>query len=334
MGEVGLECEPETGPAIGRGIDNVSVYVLDARGVLSPVGVAGEIWIGGESLARGYLGEAEQTAERFLPDGVSGARGGRLYGTGDLGRYLWNGEIEFLGRKDQQVKIRGYRIELGEIEAALCCHPSVNESVVVVHETAQSEKRLVGYVVCDQTAMPSATEIRSYLKEHLPDYMTPKVIVQLDALPLTPNGKIDRRMLPEPPASQPSDGSPSVTPRTDIEWLICQIWQSVLNVDRIGINDNFFDLGGHSLTMVKVYDRLRKSMPDDPVMGNLQLVMLFEHPTVGALAAHLSRASQTGVEVGKLQRRALDQHAALRRQKMILGAEVEMLNGSVSHSDC
>jgi aryl carrier-like protein len=191
----------------------------------------------------------------------------------------------------------------------------VREAVVVMREDRPGEKRLVGYVTPAGGEELDVMALRERLRQSLPDYMVPAAIIELEALPLMPNGKIDRRSLPKPPARQPADELSVPKPQTDVERLICQTWQSVLKVDQIGMNDNFFDLGGHSLAMVKIYHRLRKSLADNPIIENLQLVELFEHPTISALAIHLSRASQIDVEISKLQRRALRQQTALRRQK-------------------
>src|SRR5581483_6733702 len=216
---------------IGRPIANTRVYVLDGNGGPVPVGVGGELYIGGEGLARGYVNRAELTAQRFVPDGLSGAEGQRLYRSGDLCRYLADGNLEFIGRKDQQVKGRGYRIELGEIEARLGGHPGVRESVVVARETDGGEKQLVGYVVMEEGGR--AEELRAYLKERLPEYMVPAFVVRLERLPLTANGKVDRRSLPAPEgAGGAVEGH--VAPRTAVEEILAGLYEEVLRVGRGG----------------------------------------------------------------------------------------------------
>src|SRR5581483_5914820 len=221
------------------------VYVLDGNGGPVPVGVGGELYIGGEGLARGYVNRAELTAQRFVPDGLSGAEGQRLYRSGDLCRYLADGNLEFIGRKDQQVKVRGYRIELGEIEARLGGHPGVRESVVVVKATAEGHKQLVGYVVMEEGGR--AEELRAYLKERLPEYMVPAFVVALERLPLTANGKVDRRSLPAP------EGAGGPGPRRGGGG---DIWGGLCGGGGGGggggMRDNFFELGGHSLLATRL----------------------------------------------------------------------------------
>src|SRR6185369_6072783 len=219
---------------MGRPIGNTQVYVLDGHLEPLPVGVAGELYIGGVGVGRGYAGQAELTAERFVPDPFSGEGGARLYRTGDLVRYDEDGELEFLGRVDQQVKLRGYRIELGESEAVV----------------ELSEERLVAYVVSDA----QAGELREYLKAQLPTYMVPSFFVALDELPLLPNGKLNRRALPAPEGIATEE---YVAPRTPAEELLAGLWARVLRVNRVGINDNFFELGGHSLLATQVIARVR-----------------------------------------------------------------------------
>ena len=263
---------------IGRPIWNTQMYVLGKAQELLPVGAIGELYIGGAGLARGYLGRPEHTAESFIPHPYSTEAGTRLYRTGDRGRYLATGEIEYLGRADEQVKIRGYRIELGEVEAALSRHPAVRECVVVAHED-----RLVGYVV----AATTVNELREHLRAQLPEYMVPSVIVLLERLPLTANGKLDRSALPVPDPAGALVTTTFVAPRTELERAISAIWQTVLGREKVGINDNFFDLGGHSLLLVKVYAQLRAELGVE-----LQMLKLFEYPTVGSLAAFLSGETQ------------------------------------------
>ena len=286
-------------PPVGRPIANTQIYLLSAQLQLVPVGVPGELYIGGIALARGYLNRPDLTDERFIPNPFSDKPGERLYKTGDLACYLPDGNIEFLGRSDHQVKIRGFRIELGEIEAALWQHPAVREAAVMAREDAPSDKRLVAYVVHnpqDQSLQEQATDsqveqvsitqkviphLRSFLQEKLPDYMVPSVFMMLDALPLTPNGKVDRRALPVPEL-RPELELTFVAPRTPIEEMLASIWAGVLGIEQLGIHNNFFELGGHSLLATQVISKVR-----DTLAVELPLRSLFEAPTVAELAEHV-----------------------------------------------
>jgi alpha-ketoglutarate-dependent taurine dioxygenase/acyl carrier protein len=272
---------------IGRPLSNTQTYLLDGNQQPTPVGVAGELCIGGDGLARGYFNRPELTAEKFIPHPYSEQPGGRLYRTGDLSRYLPDGAIEFLGRLDDQVKIRGFRIELGEIEAALNLHPSVRESIVLLREDAPGEKRLVAYLATEPRTEFTVDDLRSFLRQKLPDYMTPAAFVTLDALPLTPNGKIDRRALPAPEQSRPELAEAFVAPRNPVEDLLAGVWADVLEIERVGVHDNFFDLGGHSLLATKLFSRLR-----DAFQVELPLAALFEAPTVAALAERIQSAKR------------------------------------------
>jgi amino acid adenylation domain-containing protein len=261
---------------IGRAIANTEVYVLDRSLNPLPVGVAGEIYIGGVALARGYLRRAELTAERFIPHPFSPSAGGRLYRTGDLGRRLAGGEIDFLGRLDHQVKLRGFRIELGEIEAVLGQHADVEEAVVVAREELPGDKRLVAYLLEKKGAAPRVEELRSYLKSKLPDYMMPSAYVKLDELPLMPNGKVDRQALPAPDVLRSEDSSSRfIAPRNELELQLVQIWEEVLNVKPVGVRDNFFDLGGHSLLAVKLFSRIEQATG-----ATLSMTTIFDNATV------------------------------------------------------
>jgi len=244
---------------IGRPIANTRIYLLDHHLQPVPVGVPGELYIGGVNLARGYLNRPELTAERFIPDPFSGEPGARLYKTGDLARYLPDGNIEFLGRTDHQVKVRGFRVELGEIEAVLREHPALREVVVVAREDVPGDKRLVAYVVPAQKPAPTTSELRRFLKERLPKYMIPSAFMVLDALPLTPNGKLDRRALPPPARVRPELERAFVAPRTPVEEELANIWAQLLGVERVGIYDNFFELGGHSLLVTQLLSRVRET---------------------------------------------------------------------------
>jgi amino acid adenylation domain-containing protein len=266
-----------SGSIIGIPIPDVQVYILNA-GQLVPVGVPGEMFVGGEGLGRGYLNRPELTAERFIPNPFGQTEGERLYRTGDLARYLPDGSIEFLGRIDQQVKIRGFRIELGEIETILGDHPQVVEAIVAARENGQGEKRLVAYVVPEQGQAATLNELRSFLKQKLPDYMVPSTFVFLDVLPLTPNGKVDRKALPEPDDSRPELIDGYVAPSTPIEKALAEMWMQVLDVEKVGIHDNFFDLGGHSLLAMQLISRVRNSFQIE-----LSVRSLFDAPTVAGL---------------------------------------------------
>ncbi len=264
---------------IGRPISNTTIYILDAHQNPVPIGVAGEIYIGGPGVARGYVGAPELTAERFLPDRFSSEPDARLYRTGDLARWLPDGTIEYLGRIDQQVKIRGFRIEPGEIEAALKQHPAVRDAVVVVGEHASGDKRLVAYVAGEVSAL-NDTALRDFLKAKLPDYMVPSAIVALEKFPLNANGKLDRHALPEPDQSAASEHY--VAPRNQLEEQLVKLWQEVLGVQPLGVTNDFFALGGHSLLAVRIFAAI------ESIFGKkLPLATLFQSPTIEKLAAAL-----------------------------------------------
>ena len=269
---------------IGRPSLNAELYVLDPAQQLVPTGVAGELYIGGAGLARGYHNQPAQTAERFIPHPYSQNAGERLYRTGDLARYRADGNIEFLGRVDEQVKIRGFRIEVGEVEAVLAQHAGVRESVVVAREDDRGSTHLVAYVVANNGDLQTA-ELRNYMKQRLPEYMLPSAIVRLEVFPLTPNGKLDRRALPAPNGAGGEADGPYVAPRSELERLIADVWREALGVERVGVRDNFFNLGGHSLLLIRVNNRLREALQME-----LPVVELFKYPTVSALAEHLSRS--------------------------------------------
>jgi arthrofactin-type cyclic lipopeptide synthetase C len=242
-----------------------------------PVGVAGELYVGGVQVARGYLNRPDLTAERFIPDGYGSREGGRLYKTGDLGRYLEDGNIEYLGRGDDQVKVRGYRIELGEIEAQLREHGEIKEAVVMVREDTPGDKRLVAYVTGMDEKGPNVEELRGHLKRVLPEYMVPSAFVVLGSLPLTPNGKLDRRALPAP-GQDAYARQDYEAPEGEIEETLAKIWRELLSVDRIGRQDNFFDLGGHSLLATRVITHIRHILDVD-----IPLRAIFEKPTIEGL---------------------------------------------------
>jgi acyl carrier protein len=266
--------------SIGRPIASTQAYILDSYMQPAIVGVAGELHLSGAGLARGYLNQPAQTAERFLPHPFSIKPGARLYRTGDLARYLADGRIEFLGRLDNQVKIRGFRIELGEIEAALAAHAAVDKAVVVARD-----KSIVAYFVACNGEPPTSEELRSHLRERLPVYMMPSAFVLLDDLPLTPNGKVNRRALPAPDAERRDVAGVYIAPRNTTEAALTEIWSEVLKRGQIGINDNFFDLGGHSLLATQAMTKLTQHFGVE-----LPLRAIFESPTVAELAVAVDDA--------------------------------------------
>ena len=271
-------------PAIGRPLPGARVYLLDEQRRQVPVGVAGEIYIGGRGAARGYLNRPELSSSRFLPDPFSDVPGARMYRTGDLARYRSDGELMFLGRADDQVKLRGFRIELGEIEAALAAAPGVRQCAVAVREDVPDQRELAAYVVrADGDGAVQVAALREHLKARLPHYMVPATFTFVDALPLGPTGKVDRRALPAPDPASRAAVSAYVAPESELEQRIAAVWCEVLQVARVGRSDNFFDLGGHSLRLAQVQARL------GAVLGReLPLVELFQHPTVSALARRLA----------------------------------------------
>ncbi len=269
---------------IGRPIANTQIYILDTNREPVPMGVAGEIYIGGDGVARGYLNRPELTAERFLRDPFSAAPNARMYKSGDLGRWLPDGEIEYLGRNDFQVKIRGFRIELGEIEAKLSHCAGVREAVVLAREDVAGEKRLVAYLVADDQVMLQASALRAALLSQLPEYMMPSAFVQFDALPLTSNGKLDRKALPAPEATALIRRDYEA-PQGETEQALATLWESLLRVERVGRHDNFFELGGHSLLAVQLVSRVRATLHVE-----LPLRALFATPTLSALAGAVCAA--------------------------------------------
>ena len=269
---------------IGRPIANTQIYILDHNLSPVPIGVSGELHIGGIGLARGYLNRPELTAERFIPDVVGKRSGARLYKTGDLSRYLPSGEIQYLGRIDHQVKIRGFRIELGEIGAVLAKHPGIKQCVVTAREDRPGEKMLVAYFEAQGNAAPETNELRDYLKKELPEYMVPAAFVRMDRLPLSPNGKIDTKALPAPEQRSSEGQDAFLAPRDSVEQVLAQLWAKVLKVKRVGLNDNFFELGGHSLLAVRIIVEIEN------IYGRrLPLATLLQAPTVGALAEVLRK---------------------------------------------
>ncbi|MER5731272.1 condensation domain-containing protein, partial [Streptomyces sp. NPDC002138] len=274
----------------GRPLPSYRVFLLDERGAPVPVGVAGEIHVAGGGLARGYLHRPELTQERF-PANPFGAPGERMYRSGDVARWRADGTLEYLGRADDQVKIRGFRIELGEIETALVGHPRIRETVVTAHQGADGHKRLVAYLVSDTVL--STGELRAHLGGSLPDYMVPAVFVTLDRLPLTPSGKVNRRALPAPEVQTEQLGTEYIAPRDDVEDALATVWTEVLGVDKVGVHDNFFDLGGDSILSIQLISRARQA--------GLRLTskLLFVHQTVAELAAVVERTAPADDAVGE-----------------------------------
>jgi amino acid adenylation domain-containing protein len=292
-------------PGIGRPLANVQVYLLDNALRPVPIGIAGELYIGGPGVARGYLNRPELTAQRFIPNSFSEVPGARLYRTGDLARFLPDGNLEFLGRVDEQVKLNGYRIELGEIEATLTRHENVRRAVVAVRET-----ELVAYVVPRRATDTLIQELRELLRETLPEFMIPSSFVFLDALPLTRHGKIDRIALPAPDAAGRRQAS-YVTPRNEVEHVIAGIWQNVLQVERVGREDNFFDLGGHSLAMVRVHAELRTAFSQD----DLSIVELFKYPTISLLGEYFTGRNGHSADLRRVQNRVEKRRQAVQRRQ-------------------
>jgi acyl-CoA synthetase (AMP-forming)/AMP-acid ligase II/acyl carrier protein len=269
------------GPSIpiGRPINQVQTYLLDHHLNPVPIGVAGELHIGGRCLARGYLKRPELTGAKFIPCPFNPQPGAKLYKTGDLGRYLADGNIEYLGRFDHQVKIRGYRIELGEIEASLSRHPAVKSCVVVARQDESDDHRLVAYIAASPGRILAMAELGRFLKKNLPDHLVPSAFVVLDALPLMPNGKVDRQRLPAPTRTDTVIDAGYVAPEGPVQEMLVDVWQAVLGLAHIGVHDNFFQLGGHSLLGTRMISRLHREYDID-----LPLRTLFERPTIAALA--------------------------------------------------
>ncbi|MET0398462.1 MAG: condensation domain-containing protein, partial [Longimicrobiaceae bacterium] len=274
---------------IGRPIWNTRVYVADAAMQPLPAGAAGELYVAGHGLARGYMGNPAATAERFVPDPFAQAPGERMYRTGDRARWTAGGELEYLGRADQQVKVRGFRIELGEVEAALRSHPAVREAAVTVRTDARGERRIVGYVAPEEEgAAPSSAELRAHLAARLPEHMVPSALVALDRLPLTPSGKTDRRALPAPEWG--AEGASAYrAPRTATEEVLAGIWAEMLGAERVGVEDNFFERGGHSLLATQMVSRVRQALGVE-----VPLKTVFEAPTVAALAGRVEALRSAG----------------------------------------
>lgn len=282
-----LTPKPGSGPvSIGRPIDRARIHLMDARGRRVPPGCAGELHIAGPGLTRGYVGRPAATAAAFVPDPLAHEPGDRLYRTGDLARRMAGGELVFLGRIDRQVKVRGFRIELGEIESVLQTHDAVREAAVVVVGTDAASQRIVAYLVLSNAKTePELADLRRHLRQQLPDFMVPGGFVFLEAMPLTPNGKVDRRALLEAGGEQLVRDVPFVAPRTATEETLVGIWHDLLGLEQIGVEDNFFDLGGHSLLTTQLVSRLRDAFGLD-----VPLQSFFEEPTIAGLAESIDIA--------------------------------------------
>jgi hypothetical protein len=279
-----------TGPiSIGRPIANTRVYVLNPSGQPTPVGVIGELCIGGEGVARGYLNRPELTAEKFVDIATGHETIERVYRTGDMVRFRSDGQLEFLGRRDQQVKLRGHRIELGEIEVALANLPGVKQSVVTVREFDHGDERLVGYVTLQPDAQFDVETARVALRSRLPEYMVPNFLAVLPAVPLTPNGKLDRKALPAPQAGEEQPHALPQALMTDEQRRVASIWRDVLRSKSVGLYENFFDIGGHSLLLVRLHADLKREFEND-----FPMVELFQYTTVAAQADRMSSQLSSG----------------------------------------
>jgi amino acid adenylation domain-containing protein len=301
---------------IGRPMANAEIYILDSHHNPVPVGVVGELHIASAGLARGYLNRPELTSERFVPHPFSQNPDARLYVTGDLARYLPDGTIEFLGRRDHQVKLRGFRVELGEIETALAAVTGVREAAVVCLEDTPGDKRLAAYVVSDAEHAVAVAELRAALRERLPEYMVPSTFTFLEALPLNRSGKVDRAALPRPSGGRDQAVS---APATDLERSVAAVWREILGVDAVGVDDNFFDLGGHSLLIAKLHSRLSAILPRE-----ISLIDLFRYPTIGSLTKHVGTKEPTvDAFMSTIQQRIAKQRARPRPQRPLPHHESE-----------
>jgi amino acid adenylation domain-containing protein len=279
------ECEGgNRRPDIGEAIKNTNVYILDKEMEIVPVGVSGEIYVGGEGLARGYKGRAEVTADKYRPN-PHGGKGERMYATGDIGRRRDDGKIEYIGRKDEQVKVRGFRIETGEIESALIQHEFVRDAVVSLYNAGNGNNQLIGYVVPEREHEISASDLKQFLSQRIPEYMLPAAFISLSSIPLTPNGKVDRRNLPLPDLQRLRVQKDCVAPSTESEMAVAAIWKDVLGLSEVSIDESFFDIGGHSLSLVQVQSRLNSRFETDVAM-----IELFRYSTIRRLAEYLDQA--------------------------------------------
>ncbi len=309
-GPIGRQ-RPDIRPPIGRAITNTVVHILDQRLKPVPAGEVGEIYIGGAGVARGYLNRPELTAERFVPDPFHAANGSRLYRTGDLARSLPDGQIAYVGRADEQIKIRGFRIEPNEIVSLLNSHPAVQASAVVAQEDSSGAKRLLAYVVTDGASSPNASELRTLVLNQLPDYMLPSAFIKVDELPITANGKLDRDALPRADASNTLQEDEFVAPRTPLEERVTAIIASLLGLERVGVNENFFLIGGHSLLGTQLIARVRDAFGVD-----LSLRTIFDSPAPAQLAKEIEKlmvARLDAMSAEEIQRLLHEARAAKRQ---------------------
>jgi hypothetical protein len=298
---------------LGQPVAGARAFVLDRHGQPVPVGIPGELHLGGPGVARGYLGRPDLTAERFLPDPFSGEPGARLFRTGDRVCWRADNELEFLGRLDDQLKLRGVRLEPAEIESALAAHPAVQACAVAVREPRPGDPRLVAYLVPRQSS-PTPDELSRFLRERLPASWVPSAFVTLPALPHLPGGKVDRAALPVPGSARPDLGTSYVPARNRLERRIAGLWREVLQIERVGVDDNFFDLGGRSLLLARVQGRLCEVLRRE-----IPMIDLFRHPTVAALARHLGRGPEERPAFQQAQDRARRQKGAAPRGRRVPG---------------
>ncbi|MDX2447142.1 MAG: LLM class flavin-dependent oxidoreductase, partial [Desulfobacterales bacterium] len=304
-----VDGEGASSVSIGRPLVNQQMHILDENQQCMPIGLAGELVIGGDSVVRGYHNRADLTEKAFLTDIYSERDGARLYRTGDLARYLPDGRLECMGRVDHQVKIRGYRVELGEIESLLRQHATVMEAAVILREDTPGDKRLVAYIRCHTIQDLDVPALKSFLMEQLPDFMVPSVFVALHELPLTPNGKIDRKGLPRPQQSS-TIAEDSKPPENDAEIMIADIWKRALDIPTVGVRDNFFDIGGHSLLIIQVLKDL-----NEVVSKPVKMTDLFKYTTIESLAGFLSGESEGSEGVSKGRARAAARKASMGRRR-------------------
>ena len=288
------------GITIGTPIDNTKIYILDEQKNLCPIGVPGELYIGGDGVTLGYWKRPDLTADRFIPDTFADTPNATMYGTGDKARWLNDGTLQHLGRFDDQIKVRGYRIEAGEIEAGIVRHPMVNEVTVIAREDIPGDQRLVAYIVCSGATENLEQQIREQLREHLPEYMIPAHYVQLDKMPRTNNGKLNRKALPAVDVSQTSRRTEVVPPQNETEETLVNIWAEVLGLEELGIDDDFFELGGHSLLGMQVVSRVRQTLSSE-----LALRDIFISPTIRALALQIGKGGQGPFQAGAIDDNAL-----------------------------
>ena len=299
----------------GRPIQNARYYVLDDRMNPCPVGVPGELFIGGDCLALGYAEAPDLSAERFLPDPFANRPGARMYRTGDRVHFLPDGNIIFLGRLDFQVKIRGFRIELGEIEVVLGKHPAIKEAILMVRKET-GDQRLVAYYTSSQGQPTEVSTLRRYVKEHLPEYMVPATFVRLDEWPLTANGKVDRKALPSPQWAGSSSQGQRLEPRNEKEAVLARIWSEILDLEAVGVHDDFFELGGHSLAAFQIVTQIRTELGID-----LPLRTLFEAPTIASLSETLGELTTVTAESEQLTLVAEDPAAILSIEQILAAIE-------------